>query len=87
MRLLGGSGLVIRQPCCSTPFETLSSLEQTRQGLHIEKVLDNAVLYVEKHLKDSHTLGFSTVLFFFLWSLKSGKNVQSEIRKMGAKVT
>lgn len=53
-----GSGLVIRQPCGSTPFEAFSSLEQTREGLHIEKVLVNAVLYGEKHLNESHTLGF-----------------------------
>lgn len=79
-----GSGLVIRQPCGSTPFEAFSSLEQTREGLHIEKVLVNAVLYGEKHLNESHTLGFSTGFF---WSLESGKNVQSEIRKMGAKLT
>lgn len=56
-----GSSLVIRQPCCRAPFEALSSLEQIREGLRTEKVLDNAVLYVEKHLNESHTLGFSTV--------------------------
>jgi len=61
--LLEESGQVIGQPCHSSPFEALSSLEQTREGLHIEKVLDNAVLCVEKHLNESHSLGFSTVFF------------------------
>lgn len=79
-----GSGPVIRQPFCSAPFEALSSLEQTRDSLRTEAVLDNVVLYVEKHLNESHTLGFSTA-FSGVWNLV--KNVPSEIRKMGAKLT
>lgn len=83
MRLLVRSSPVIRQPCWSAHFEAFYSLEQTREGLLIEVVLDTAVSYVQKLLNESHAWRFSTVFF---WNLESGKNVQSEMRKMGAKL-
>lgn len=88
------SHMATRQLCYGAPCEASHSSEKTREGLHVEKVLDNMFFFmsgntwmnpIPKAL--AHFFSFFFFSFSFFWSWNSTKNTWSEIRRMGDTMT